>query len=474
MAVVLQGSNGGGNKKGPVSSLIAYGVVGVFGIAVICMTLFGGPKADPLDKDYSYNKYNDLADMAFSDDAAEAELLASGKYNDIAKNDLINALFSKEDKENRIQEYKVNGAPPPPDAEYAEAAQKKAEVKQAKERYNRARRTYAGSGKGGKKQTTSKNSLSSRGGVSFSNGGGSGLSRSVWQDNEKKDKYGNDKSSDPIANGARSLKNGRSAILAARNLSKKAAETNDLEASARYASDAFNNGVVDGVLHSDLEAAAAELDLDAKVGELDKDKKGLAASNLDKKLAEAKEKKEREKQEMKCDGVYMGGQYNAMCTMNKLLEAGMELGKSALNSLLSKKNGGDAESAVEAYKTELELEKQKQTTAEKEKAKTEAEKEKSKAEQDYNQKKAEADNMHAKAKNQTGQEQINTEYQAAQLDQEASNLQGKVNEADGKVKAAETEYNASKKREEELGAKKTCLENGGKLKKCSKLVTSAV
>ena len=66
------------------------------------------------------------------------------------------------------------------------------------------------------------------------------------------------------------------------------------------------------------------------------------------------------------------------------------------------------------------------------------------------------------------------EYQAAQLDQEASNLQGKVNEADGKVKAAETEYNASKKREEELGAKKTCLENGGKLKKCSKLVTSAV
>ena len=470
MAVVLQGSNGGGNKKGPVSSLIAYGIVGVFGIAVICMTLFGGPKADPMDKDYSYNKYNDLADMAFSDDAAEAELLASGNYNDIAKNDLINALFSKEDKENRIKEDMVNGAPPPPDAEYAEAAQKKEEKKQARERYNRARRTYAGSGRsGGKRQATSKNSLSSRGGVSFSNGGGSGVSRSVWRDDETKDKYSNN----PAAAVASSVKGGyksagRSGLAIAYNKSKEAAGNKDLEAAARQASEAFHNGIETSNIDGDLEKDLAELDLGAKMGELDKEKKGLAASNLDKKLAEAKEKKDREKQDLKCDGVYMGGQYNGMCAMSKLLDAGMEFGKSALNSLLSKKN--DGKSAVEAAKTELELEQQKQITAEKEKAKTEANNEKTKAEEEKNsaaQKLSEDSQKFFQCQSQGGKNCTPPNSNAAVAAEQ------KFNQAKTKAETAETEYNNSKQRENQLGAKKTCLENGGSVKKCGKLVTSA-
>ncbi|MDR1123253.1 MAG: hypothetical protein LBL61_01290, partial [Elusimicrobiota bacterium] len=72
------------------------------------------------------DSYYDLANMPFSSDAAADALMASARYDDIGKSDLINALFSKEDKEERQAEDEELGTPPPPDEDYKQAEQAKA------------------------------------------------------------------------------------------------------------------------------------------------------------------------------------------------------------------------------------------------------------------------------------------------------------------------------------------------------------
>lgn len=346
MAVVLKSNNGGG-KKSPVSAWLGYGAVAVFGLAVVATAFMGGGKApDPMDSAYSYSDFKDLADMPFSNEEAEAELLSSVRYGDIAKNDLINALFSEEDKEARKADDALNGVPEPPDAEYAEAAKAKAKVRTAKEKYYRSR----AAAKAAVAQRTSKNALSSSGGVKVGSAS-SGVSSTIWRADDKK----NGKTSSAAAASSSSLNaqlakdvkniNNRGGFMAAYEKSRAAANANNLEDAHALAADAFQNaGDLEGDLNGDLEKAAEGLDLNKMMGELDKDKLARAASNLDDGLDKAKQdadNKDKNKKDYKCDGASMNGKIDAGCMMSELFGVMMDLGKQALTSLLSKKGKGE-------------------------------------------------------------------------------------------------------------------------------------
>ena len=342
MAVVLKSNNGGG-KKNPVSAWLGYGAVAVFGLAVVATAFMGGGKTpDPMDSAYSYSDFKDLADMPFSNEEAEAELLSSVRYGDIAKNDLINALFSEEDKEARKADDALNGVPEPPDAEYAEAAKAKAKVRTAKEKYYRSR----AAAKAAMAQRTSKNALSSSGGIKVGSAS-SGVSATIWRADDKK----NGKTSSAAAASSSSLNaqlakdvkniNNRGGFMAAYEKSRAAANANNLEDAHALAADAFQNaGDLEGDLNGDLEKAAEGLELNKMMGELDKDKLARAASTLDDGLDKAKkdaDKKDKNKKDYKCDGTMMDGSIDLGCTLGKLFDGLVAGGVDALKSALKGK-----------------------------------------------------------------------------------------------------------------------------------------
>lgn len=370
MPVIIQGNNGK-NQKSPMSSWIGYGAVAVFGIAVVASVLLGGPKpADPLDPEYRYNDYKDLADMPFSDEEAEAELLSSVSYRDIAKNDLISALFSEDEKEARQAEDAANGAPPPPDEDYAQAAKEKAKVKQAKEKYRRSRTNAINA----RKERTSKGQMSSQSGIKVGSGAGGGVSHSVWRSDDKQ--YNT--SSSAVGKGSslsgqlvQNIKDGSGrggGFMQAYNKSKEAANTNDLEAAHRLAADAFQNaGDLEGDLKGELEKNAEGLDINKMMGELDKDKEARAANTLDEALDKAKkdnDKKDKNKKDMKCDGLMMNGSFDMACTAGTLMNMLMDVGKQALTSMLSKKdkNGMSPDQAAEVGRLEEQMKTEKDPT----------------------------------------------------------------------------------------------------------------
>lgn len=358
MPVIIQGNNGK-NQKSPMSSWIGYGAVAVFGIAIVASALLGGPKpADPLDPEYRYNDYKDLADMPFSDEEAEAELLSSVSYRDIAKNDLISALFSEDEKEARQAEDAANGAPPPPDEDYAQAAKEKAKVKQAKEKYRRSRTNAINA----RKERTSKGQMSSQSGIKVGSGAGGGVSHSVWRSDDKQyntSSSAGGKGSSLSGQLVQNIKDGSGrggGFMQAYNKSKEAANTDDLEAAHRLAADAFQNaGDLEGDLKGELEKNAEGLDINKMMGELDKDKEARAANTLDEALDKAKkdnDKKDKNKKDMKCDGLMMNGSFDMACTAGTLMNMLMDVGKQALTSMLSKKNNSAENAAVNAAEVE--------------------------------------------------------------------------------------------------------------------------
>ncbi len=341
MAVVLKSKNGG-MKKSPLSAWLGYGAVAVFGLAIISTAFMGGGKApDPMDSAYSYSDFKDLADMPFSNEEAEAQLLSSVRYGDIAKNDLINALFSEEDKAERQAEDAKNGVPEPPDEEYAEAAKAKENVEKAKARYRRSRQAAQTA----IAQRTSKGSLSSSSGVSVS-GGGSGVSSTIWRADDKNNKSSGASSSANSRGGgslsnqlAQELKKGGrgGGFMAAYEKSRAAANAQDLEAAHALAADAFQNaGDLDDSLKGDLEEMAAGLDLNKAIGAVDKEKG--TANTLDEKLSEAKDEADNKdkKKDHKCDGSMKNGKFDGGCMANEFMSVLMDLGKQALTSLLNK------------------------------------------------------------------------------------------------------------------------------------------
>lgn len=364
MPVIIQGNNGR-NQKSPMSSWIGYGAVAVFGIAVVASALLGGPKpADPLDPEYRYNDYKDLADMPFSDEEAEAELLSSVSYRDIAKNDLISALFSEDEKEARQAEDAANGAPPPPDEDYAQAAKEKAKVKQAKEKYRRSRTNAINA----RKERTSKGQMSSQSGIKIGSGAGGGVSHSVWRSDDKQyntSSSAGGKGSSLSGQLVQNIKDGSGrggGFMQAYNKSKEAANTDDLEAAHRLASDAFQNaGDLEGDLKGELEKNAEGLDINKMMGELDKDKNARAADTLDKALDKAKkdnDKKDKNKKDMKCDGAMMNGSIDGGCIagmlMNNLLEAAGNALKNIFNGK-GDKSGMSPDEAAEVGRLEEQI-----------------------------------------------------------------------------------------------------------------------
>ena len=342
MAVVLKSKNGG-VKKSPVSAWLGYGAVAVFGLAIISTAFMGGGKApDPMDSAYSYSDFKDLADMPFSNEEAEAQLLSSVRYGDIAKNDLINALFSEESKAERQAEDALNGVPEPPDEEYAEAAKEKEKIRSAKELYRRSREAA----KNAVAQRTSKGSLSSSS-VARATGGGSGVSATLWRADDKNNQSSGAASVNGRGGGSLSnqlaqelKKSGRGGgFMSAYDKSRAAANVQDLEAAHALAADAFqNSGDLEGDLKGDLEDMAAELDLNKAIGAIDKEK-GVA-NTLDDKLSKAKDKADKKtNREYKCDGSMLNGKINAGCIAGEFMNALLDMGTRALSSLFQGSNG---------------------------------------------------------------------------------------------------------------------------------------
>lgn len=365
MAVVLKSKNGG-MKKSPVSAWLGYGAVAVFGLAIISTAFMGGGNApDPMDSAYSYSDFKDLADMPFSNEEAEAQLLSSVRYGDIAKNDLINALFTEEDKAERQAEDAANGVPEPPDEEYAEAAKAKENVKSAKERYQRSKQAA----RNAVAQRTSKGSLNASSGVRAT-GGSSGVSATIWRADDKNNKSSgssanvNSRGGGTLSNQlAQELKKGGrgGGFMSAYEKSRAAANAQDLEAAHALAADAFqNSGDLEGDLKGDLEDMAAEMDLDKALGAIDKEK-GLT-NTLDEKLSEAKDNAEKKsKKDYKCDGAMRNGKIDGGCMANEFMNALMDIGKQALTSLLNRGKGeltpeeaANKNSQIEANNQEIE------------------------------------------------------------------------------------------------------------------------
>lgn len=366
MAVVLKSKNGG-MKKSPVSAWLGYGAVAVFGLAIISTAFMGGGNApDPMDSAYSYSDFKDLADMPFSNEEAEAQLLSSVRYGDIAKNDLINALFTEEDKAERQAEDAANGVPEPPDEEYAEAAKAKENVRIAKERYQRSRQAA----KNAVAQRTSKGSLNASSGVRAT-GGSSGVSATIWRADDKNNKSSgssanvNSRGGGTLSNQlAQELKKGGrgGGFMSAYEKSRAAANAEDLEAAHALAADAFqNSGDLEGNLKGDLEDMAAEMDLDKAIGAIDEEK-GLT-NTLDEKLSEAKDNAEKnnKKRDYKCDGAMKNGEINMGCVAGEFMNALLDAGKQALTALfkgerreLTPEEAANKNSQIEANNQEIE------------------------------------------------------------------------------------------------------------------------
>ena len=289
-------------------------------------------------------------------------MLSSVSYRDIAKNDLISALFSEDEKEARQAEDAANGAPPPPDEDYAQAAKEKAKVKQAKEKYRRSRTNAINA----RKERTSKGQMSSQSGIKVGSGAGGGVSHSVWRSDDKQydtSSSAGGKGSSLSGQLVQNIKDGSGrggGFMQAYNKSKEAANTDDLEAAHRLAADAFQNaGDLEGDLKGELEKNAEGLDINKMMGELDKDKEARAANTLDEALDKAKKDKDKKdnKKDFKCDGLMMNGSFDMACTAGTLMNMLMDVGKQALTSILSKKdkNGMSPDQAAEVGRLEEQI-----------------------------------------------------------------------------------------------------------------------
>lgn len=293
--IIRNGGKSRRNDKNQIYTWVACGLVFVFAISILVAVKNSGPKSESQE---AYRKQAfDLGNMPFSDDSAEQYLLASNKYNDIAKNDLINGLFSKKQKEERQEDDKLNGVPAAPDEEYA-AAQKAMEAK--KKRATKPRKAASKPAP----VKTSRSSLSGRSMVTASGGGG-GTRGTVWgAPNTQRIASSNNQAQKAAlmaqVKGAKTM-----GLQHAAQASAAAANANDMESAAAGAVDAFQKGSTEEskeFLEGELENNADALNVDE--GDL-KEKLERAGNSedlegLDTKLEDKKKEKDEEDEE-NCD-----------------------------------------------------------------------------------------------------------------------------------------------------------------------------
>lgn len=284
-----------GKDKNQIYTWAACIMVLVFAIS-IGAAIKGGKRQSLSEEAYRKQAF-DLGNMPFDDDTAEAYLLASNKYNDIAKNDLINGLFSKKQKEERQADDALNGVPAAPDDEY-KAAQDEKEAR-------KIRAVLADKKKGDAKTrtariATAKGSLSSgsMAGVSGGGGGARGTVSSVGST------AGNVNSGSKISQDQAALikqiKGGKAmGFQHAAMASAQAANSRDLDAAAGGSVDAFQKGATEAgkeFLEGELEQDSGALNIDEEDlrDKLERAGNSEELEGLDTKLDNLKKEKDKE------------------------------------------------------------------------------------------------------------------------------------------------------------------------------------
>lgn len=328
MSIIIRNAKGGkrGDGKTQAYTWAACIMVLVFAVSIAAAVKGSGNKNSSQE---AYRKQAfDLGNMPFSDDSAEAYLLASNKYNDIAKNSLINGLFSKEQKEERQESDALNGVPAAPDKEY-KAAQTEQAAKKA--------RSSRPAKKAVKNQAPTRPSGSlSSGSMATTSGGGGGARGTVWgSGNKGVSTGGGSKMQTNQAALINQVKNGKNlGFQHAAMASAAAANAKNMDSAAANAVDAFQKGATEAgkeLLESDLEKDAGVLE----VNEADlRDKLERAGNSdelagLDSKLNDAKKDAD-DKAEKTCAEDPFA---NAGCVMGQVLDLVKTLGGAILGGI---------------------------------------------------------------------------------------------------------------------------------------------
>jgi hypothetical protein len=313
-------------------------LVAVFLISIAIPFMAGGGKKQ--SGQYS-EKYYDLArDMPFYGDAAEAALLTSAKYQDIAKADLINTLFSKESKEARQAEDAEEGTPAAPDDEYKEFQDQQ---EKSVQRQAAAERRVAGArARNSAAPRTSQNSLKAGNSVSGGAQGG-GVSSTIWRGDDKKTGgpyYGSGSAGANKAGLQAALGRGRATGFSnAYEQSKAAANAKDIESAASGASKAFDDGKSSDNLGLDGEMEK-ELDGLGDIGIKDDQLTPNALNDLDKKLDDKKGEKDKDNEKDQCKSMLSSPACLGAEILGRVLNLGFSLAEQALTNAIG--GGGNS------------------------------------------------------------------------------------------------------------------------------------
>lgn len=337
---------------------------------VIVLTLISvvsntGSEKKPDYSKFSSSRMQDLAALPFGTDAEAGSFLRSNpEYAEISNADLLDSLFSSEDRKERQAQDRAEGTPPPPDPEYREIAKQKEKAEETRkiqearierqqrerERYNQGKERIRNRNTSQTQQVRNQNTktklqtLGSGGRTSGSSGGASsGVTGSTWR-YEGKDIKGSPSSNiggraTTAQDIAFARERGRNAGLDVALIeSTKAANAETAEGAAEGAIDAFQGGVTP----EDLEEDEQELGLDNEPlslnEDLQNDLKRELGDDIDKQVSNSN----------KSSGTAKGKEYsineNCMDTngkidracrlskfYDKLIEFGFKIGEAAFN-----------------------------------------------------------------------------------------------------------------------------------------------
>ena len=227
-----------------------------------------------------YNNISyDLSDLPVEDEEEHA-FLNIKKYKDIFKKKIKGGLFSKKQKEARQKKDKEEGLYDGPDEEYRTARREKRATKNQASRPAYTTRNSSGS--------------LSKGGMVSTSGGSSGVSGSTWSSRDKtapkpapQAKTGNNQLVASVGKGKAAT------LLRAIEESKKGADSNDADISARAVADAFTNNNLeaeDGDLKEGMDEFADQFNAEAFKGAVNNND----LTDLKNEAEKAKKKKEEE------------------------------------------------------------------------------------------------------------------------------------------------------------------------------------
>lgn len=298
--IIKDGKFNAKRDKNQIYTWAACVMVLIFAVS-IAAAVKGNSSDTPSEQAYRRQAF-DLGEMPFDNDSAEAYLLASNKYNDIARNDLIEGLFSKEDKAARQADDALNGVPAAPDDEYKAAQEEKA-AKRIRE--NLANSKKASSRGKSPRPATVKGSLSGGSMASVSGGGGRSVASVSYGESSAVNKgVASAQNQEALL---KQIKNGKAlgfnhAVLS----TARAANASDLEAASAGAVDAFQKGAqhesddfLNGEMEKDSSESALAIDEDNFKDKLEKASNSAELADLDSKIEQAKKKKEAES--INCD-----------------------------------------------------------------------------------------------------------------------------------------------------------------------------